>query len=702
MRRYAVGLVWLAASLGGCTTAEDATQVIVIVDADPGVKSRTVELQLKVETWDGTAAGEAVFEEPEVQVASWPLRMALAPRGGEAERRYLVTAAAVDSVGDRVALARFASSYVAGEKRYYLLRLELCPGAELAMCTAVQTCRAGQCSSDVEVDPEDLPRTPPSLGGTRCARHEDCSDGAFCNGAEACDPEATDADDRGCVPGSAPCLEGQSCEEVGQVCVTDCSLNPDADRDGHDALECGGDDCDDSDADVNPGEAEVCDGDGVDEDCDPSSLGRRDRDLDGFFDAACCDRVAGELQCGDDCNDEALAISPDASEVCDEVDNDCDGRVDWNLGCFRFEETLTVPGAGQAIAAHPDGDLVVAGYHATGSGTTGTGTSLWVGKYTASGEYVWSDEYDAGYTGYVYFTSNEARSVATSVDGDVAVTGRVCSGGTEDSCDIFVRRYASTGVPRFTDTYNGGNLLEARDEGYGIAFAPDGRLVVAGTSSTQPAGPMFSSDVWVRSFPATEAMPEWTERITGPSATSLDGARAVVVDADGNAVVAGYYQEYNVTTLRLWKLSPTGQVAWSRQQSGIEDDVRLGLDGSGAIYVAATQPTGDDARVTWVRKYDASGGVLWTKTYDFTGVVGFAVDADGNFFFARNTYQTNEGWRLWLRKYDATGEPAWTNPVTHVASTLDLYVNAISTTPTGDVLVTGRDGDTIWFGKFGP
>jgi len=41
-----------------------------------------------------------------------------------------------------------------------------------------------------------------------------------------------------------------------------------------------------------------------------------DRDGDGF------------TICGGDCNDNNADINPDATEICDGVDNDCDGMID--------------------------------------------------------------------------------------------------------------------------------------------------------------------------------------------------------------------------------------------------------------------------------------------------------------------------------------------------------------------------------------
>lgn len=98
-------------------------------------------------------------------------------------------------------------------------------------------------------------------------------------------------------------------------------------------------DCDDSEPNVNPTAPETCNGE--DDDCDSfidesTGIGTwyTDADGDGFGDpeapVEACEGTGGLVLNNRDCDDGSDAIQPGADEVCDGVDNNCNGRTDEN------------------------------------------------------------------------------------------------------------------------------------------------------------------------------------------------------------------------------------------------------------------------------------------------------------------------------------------------------------------------------------
>jgi hypothetical protein len=103
-------------------------------------------------------------------------------------------------------------------------------------------------------------------------------------------------------------------------------------------------DCDDDAAAVHPGAAEVCDDAVTDEDCDgaaddadPSASGRvrwyHDADADGYGDEddagrTLCHAGSGDVTIRRDCDDADPDVNPHGIEICDAVDQDCDGAID--------------------------------------------------------------------------------------------------------------------------------------------------------------------------------------------------------------------------------------------------------------------------------------------------------------------------------------------------------------------------------------
>ncbi|MEY4118905.1 MAG: hypothetical protein RLZZ116_2233 [Planctomycetota bacterium] len=125
-------------------------------------------------------------------------------------------------------------------------------------------------------------------------------------------------------------------------------------------------DCNDGDASIHPGAAEVCND--IDENCDgsadegvPTNDYYRDADIDGFGDALVIARdcamvpPAGYVANATDCNDGAANVHPGADERCGDrdIDNDCDGSFDESesIDLIRFYADIDEDGAGDAAAS---------------------------------------------------------------------------------------------------------------------------------------------------------------------------------------------------------------------------------------------------------------------------------------------------------------------------------------------------------------
>ncbi len=107
---------------------------------------------------------------------------------------------------------------------------------------------------------------------------------------------------------------------VRPMVYTCCAVTGQADADMDGFRLCDGD-CDDTRASVGPGATQIC-GDGLNNDCSapgwPSLAGTNEADDDGD----------GLTECQGDCNDASAAIRPGAPEICDGLDNNCNGSSD--------------------------------------------------------------------------------------------------------------------------------------------------------------------------------------------------------------------------------------------------------------------------------------------------------------------------------------------------------------------------------------
>ena len=133
-----------------------------------------------------------------------------------------------------------------------------------------------------------------------------------------------------------------SCSSTEKTSISEENVVLDQDGDGY--LE---EDCDDANSSIHPNSEEICDG--VDNDCD----GEIDEDVlvtyyvdsdgDGFgnedISVESCSASMGFVSNGGDCDDSDASVYPGADEICDGIDNSCDGDIDEGLGDIFYVDS---------------------------------------------------------------------------------------------------------------------------------------------------------------------------------------------------------------------------------------------------------------------------------------------------------------------------------------------------------------------------
>jgi len=201
---------------------------------------------------------------------------------------------------------------------------------------------------------------------------------------------------------------------------------------------------------------------------------------------------------------------------------DPDGVLRWHR---EFKLTLgPAYDAVEAVVVGPSGEIVVAGF------TVG---DAFVRRLDAAGELC----PDACWTRTISTAGSvRAEGVAVDAAGRVAVAGwtqgALPGSSSEGGDDAYVRVYAASGDVVWTRQF--GSIDD--DRAQAVAFAPDGRVVVAGyTLGALASGSQAGFDAFVRSYPADGGTP-WTRQIATPG---TDFGYGVAVDALGDVVVAG-------------------------------------------------------------------------------------------------------------------------------------------------------------------
>ncbi|MDI6839323.1 MAG: T9SS type A sorting domain-containing protein [bacterium] len=171
---------------------------------------------------------------------------------------------------------------------------------------------------------------------------------------------------------------------------------------------------------------------------------------------------------------------------------------------------------------------------------------------------------------------------------------------------------------------------------------------------------------------------------------------SVVQAQDGDYIIAGATSSYGVGGEDVWliKTDATGNILWTRTYGGAGNDVGLSimqtLD-SGYIVAGITNSYGAGLDDIYLIKTNSNGDLVWTKTYGGTYEdVGLSIahTLDEGCIITGSTESYGEIWGdVWLVRIGAAGDTLWTR--TYGGNREDCGLS-VRQTLDGGYIVTGR------------
>jgi hypothetical protein len=379
-----------------------------------------------------------------------------------------------------------------------------------------------------------------------------------------------------------------------------------------------------------------------------------------------------------------------------------------------------------SVSADTTGNVFITGYFkgtvdfGGGGLTSAGGYDIFMAKYDAAGNYLWSKRF-----GFV--NDDFGYSVSADASGNVFVTGEL-------NYEIFLAKYDAAGNQLWSKSFGAGGF---RDN-YGESVSADttGNVFVTGGfyGTVDFGGGGLNSegsyDIFLAKFDAA-GNHLWSKRF---GASMGDYGESVSADGSGNVFVTGDFSGTvdfgggGLTALAgdmfLAKYDAAGNHLWSKRfgyfGAGSEHSASVSADSSGNVFV-----TGDfDMRVDFgggeltsagsadifLAKYDAAGNHLWSKRFGAWGYdYGYSVSADstGNVFVTGRFQGTVDfggggltalAGDMFLAKFDAAGNHLWSK---RFGSAGWDDGRAVSADSSGNVLMTGQFEETVDFGGGG-
>lgn len=415
-----------------------------------------------------------------------------------------------------------------------------------------------------------------------------------------------------------------------------------------------GRDCNDGDGNIHPGIPEQCNG--IDDNCDgeidegmSAVTYYADLDTDGFGDperaTTACTAPTGYVENSRDCDDTCDDVNPDAEEVCNGIDDNCDGQIDegcpWNKAFYDIEDSVA-----NSVIPGNNGGYVMAGY---------AEDKTLVIKIDENGNELWNRTYGDTY-------EQGVDSITPGNDGGYVIAGSIGNSDTH-YWDALVIKIDENGNELWTQIF-GGTAMD-----FAVSILPDnaGGYLIAG--NTRNSIYVSSYESWVLKIDE-DGNNQWDQTTWN----QIIGNRTVVYSAisanSGGYVIAGEIYPIGGGLRNAWviKIDEDGNEQWTKTFGGSGSDSAYSItpsnsDSGGYVIVGYSDSYGAGDSDVLVIKIDENGNEQWTQTFggtDQDSADSITPGNNGGYVISGSTRSYGAGSSdAWIIKINEDGNEQW-------------------------------------------
>ncbi|MBL0343640.1 MAG: T9SS type A sorting domain-containing protein [Bacteroidetes bacterium] len=294
-------------------------------------------------------------------------------------------------------------------------------------------------------------------------------------------------------------------------------------------------------------------------------------------------------------------------------------------------------------------------------------------KYNATGNLVWSST-NASLSNYSFL----GGYIKTTIDrnNNIYVSGQGDSITNFSNHDIITMKFNSSGVYQWSARYD-----HDWNDGGIVYVGLDSMLNVYVTGRSWD--PITSIDIALLKYNSS-GVQQWVQRYD-TSGIDYETPSSFAVSPGGNCYVGGMYGVNGAggADYLVIKYDNSGNFKWGSvyNVTAGEDWLKeLKIDSSENVYVTGTSALNSGAdRNYFTMKYDSSGNILWTRSYDSSNGFGYGEKAKTLCLdYLNNIYVTGFSFDgsmyIFTVKYDTNGDTLWVAPYSYnSSSTSEAY-----------------------------